>query len=190
MSRLIETEPSGRLLQLGLAGRLAEVLAHADGRVHLLPPDVSAEFERMQSDSGPEGYDLRLIGMREVRSHNSWMHNAPSLMPPTRRLLLRIHPDDARGHGVADGEPVTVESPTGAIVAVALVTDEMTPGTVALPHGWGHHGAWQRANAAGGVCSNVLASSRPEHLERLAAMTVLNGLPVRIHPAPDPVPPP
>ena len=61
-----------------------------------------------------------------------------------------------------------------------LVTDEMTPGTVALPHGWGHHGGWQRANELGGANTNLLASAAPEDLEPLAGMAFLNGIPVRL----------
>ena len=61
-----------------------------------------------------------------------------------------------------------------------LVTDEMTPGTVALPHGWGHRGGWRLANEAGGVNVNQLASSDPAGLERLAGMAHLNGIPVRV----------
>jgi hypothetical protein len=62
------------------------------------------------------------------------------------------------------------------------VTDEMTPGTVALPHGWGHRGGWRLANEHPGVNVNLLASSEPEDLERLAGMAFLNGIPVRLEP--------
>jgi formate dehydrogenase len=141
---------------------------------------VQQEFERMQVDTGPAGYDLRLIGMREQRSHNSWMHNVSSLMPDGRRMTLRINPDDAHERGIRDGDTVRIRSATGVINVEATLASEMTPGNVALPHGWGHRGGWRRANAAGGASSNTLASSRPEDLERLAAMTVLNGIPVRV----------
>jgi formate dehydrogenase len=63
------------------------------------------------------------------------------------------------------------------------LTDEMIRGTVALPHGWGHFGGWQRANAAGGATSNFLASNRPADVEALSGSTVLNGIAVRIEPA-------
>jgi hypothetical protein len=62
------------------------------------------------------------------------------------------------------------------------VTDEMTPGTVALPHGWGHRGGWQLANENAGVNVNLLSSSDPADLERLAGMAHLNGIPVRVSP--------
>jgi formate dehydrogenase len=58
----------------------------------------------------------------------------------------------------------------------------MTPGTVALPHGWGHRGGWELANRNAGVNFNLLASGEPEDLERLAGMAHLNGIPVRVEP--------
>jgi formate dehydrogenase len=58
----------------------------------------------------------------------------------------------------------------------------MTPGVVALPHGWGHKGGWNVANEAGGVNVNLLASSDPDDLEPLAGMAFLNGIPVRLEP--------
>jgi len=91
----------------------------------------------MWADTGPSGYDLRLIGMREQRSHNSWMHNAPSLMPSGRRLTVRIHPEDARERGIADGDTVDIESATGAVTVPASLTEDLTRGNAALPHGWG-----------------------------------------------------
>jgi len=57
----------------------------------------------------------------------------------------------------------------------------MTPGTVALPHGWGHRGGgWKLANEAGGANVNELAPHGVESLERLAGMAHLNGIPVRV----------
>jgi hypothetical protein len=64
------------------------------------------------------------------------------------------------------------------------VTDEMTPGAVALPHGWGHKGGWQLANEHAGANVNLRASAEPEDLERLAGMAFLNGIPVRVTPVP------
>ena len=70
-----------------------------------------------------------------------------------------MHPDDAEAHGLADGDTARVASKSGAVEVPVLVTDEMTPGTVALPHGWGHRGGWSLANAAGGVNVNLLSSA-------------------------------
>src|SRR5205807_3374083 len=115
-------------------------------------------------------FPLRLIGMRELRSHNSWMHNAPLLMRGGRTHTLRMHSEDARDAGIAEGEVARISSEAGTVEVPVKVTDEMTRGTVALPHGWGHKGGWKLANEAGGVNVNLLASSGVDALERLAGM--------------------
>jgi formate dehydrogenase len=97
--------------------------------------------------------------------------------------VLRIHPDDAERAGLADGEQARVASAAGAVEIAVKVTDEMTVGTVALPHGWGHRGGWRLANETAGVNVNLLAPSDPESLEPLAGMAHLNGIPVRVEPA-------
>jgi formate dehydrogenase len=151
--------------------------------VRLYPPEIAGELERMRSASGSDpSFPLLLIGLRELRSHNSWMHNAPLLMRGGRVQALRVHADDAAAYGLEDGESAQVESKSGSIEVPVKVTDEMTPGTVALPHGWGHRGGWQLANEHAGVNVNLLASSDPEDLERLAGMAHLNGIPVRVAP--------
>jgi formate dehydrogenase len=117
------------------------------------------------------------------------MHNAPLLMRGGRTHALRMNPDDARDAGIADGDPARISSESGAVEAPVKVTDEMTRGTVALPHGWGHKGGWKLANEAGGVNVNLLASSGADALERLAGMAHLNGIPVRVEAvAPQPAP--
>ena len=118
-------------------------------RIDLAPAPIVAEIgapggrERRR----PDDFPLRLIGLRELRSHNSWMHNAPLLMRGERVQALRVHPDDAAEHGLEDGGTARLESKSGAVEVPVAVTDEMTPGAVALPHGWGHGGGWQLANA-------------------------------------------
>ena len=165
-------------------GVLARKVRHRDGRVRLAPPEIVHEAERLAAANGADAdFPLRLIGLRELRSHNSWMHNAPALMRARRPHALRIHPDDAQACALADGAVAHVTSRWGALDTPVLVTDEMTPGAVALPHGWGHRGGWRLANDSGGVNVNVLASSEPEELERLAGMAHLNGIPVRVEPA-------
>jgi anaerobic selenocysteine-containing dehydrogenase len=136
---------------------------------------------RLAAANGADpAFPLRLIGMRELRSHNTWLHNAPALMRARRPHALRIHPDDAAAARLADGDVARVASPSGELETPVLVTDEMTPGSVALPHGWGHRGGWRLANEGGGVNVNVLASSEPDDLEPLAGMSHLNGIPVRV----------
>jgi formate dehydrogenase len=181
----LEREPHGRVLSEHIeTGVLKHKVRRKGSRVALAPPEIADEIARLGTVNGsdPE-FPLRLIGLRELRSHNSWMHNAPLLMRGGRTHALRVHPEDAERHGLADGVEVRLASKSGAVVVPVKVTDEMTPGTVALPHGWGHKGGgWRVANEAGGVNVNLLASSEPEDLEPLAGMAFLNGIPVRMEP--------
>jgi formate dehydrogenase len=179
--RTLRRHPHGMVLGDHLrTGVLRDVVRHRDRRVRLDPPEIVAEFSRLSVDDDP-AYPLRLIGLRELRSQNSWMHNAETLMRGARRHTARIHPSDAASYGIEDGEPCRITSRHGSISLPASVTDEVAPGTVAVPHGWGHHGGgWRRANAAGGANVNLLTSSDPADLEALAGMAHLNGVPVRV----------
>jgi formate dehydrogenase len=160
---------------------LTRRLRHPDKRVHLAAADAMTEIDRLASANGSSPrFPLRLIGLRELRSHNSWMHNAPLLMRGGRTHALRIHPEDAQAAGLGDGDVARLSSESGAVEVPVTLTDEMTRGTVALPHGWGHRGGWRLANRAGGVNVNQLAPSDPSSLERLAGMAHLNGIPVRV----------
>jgi formate dehydrogenase len=162
---------------------LREKVRHRDHRVRLDPPEIVGELRRLERSNGHDpAFPLLLIGMRELRSHNSWMHNAPLLMRGGRVHALRVHPADAAAHGLEDGGEARVASKSGDVVVPVKVTDEMTPGTVALPHGWGHRGGWRVANSNAGVNVNRLASGEPEDLEKLAGMAFLNGIPVRVEP--------
>jgi anaerobic selenocysteine-containing dehydrogenase len=181
----VERHPHGIVLDDRIAtGVLAKKVRHGDRRVHLDDSAIASELARLATVNGdaPE-FPLKLIGMRELRSHNSWMHNAPMLLRGGRTHALRIHPDDAERASLADGERARVSSAAGAVEIAVKVTDEMTVGTVALPHGWGHRGGWRLANGTDGVNVNLLAPSDPESLERLAGMAHLNGIPVRVEPA-------
>jgi formate dehydrogenase len=149
--------------------------------VQVADAEVLGEIDRLEQSNGATGdYPLSMIGLRELRSHNSWMHNSPLLMRGGRTHSLRIHPDDAAAAGLADGATARITSASGAVEVPVTLTDEMTPGTVALPHGWGHRGGWKLAAGAGGANVNQLAPSAPESLERLAGMAHLNGIPVRV----------
>src|SRR5829696_1218391 len=113
-------------------GVLRGKVRHPDERVRLDPPQIVAELERMRSVNGADpDFPLLLIGLRELRSHNSWMHNAPLLMRGGREHAVRVSAADAEAHGLADGGRVRIRSKAGSLEVGVKVTDEMSPGTVA-----------------------------------------------------------
>jgi len=69
-------------------------------------------------------------------------------------------------------------------VAPAEVSDEMMPGVVCLPHGWGHDrpGTRQRVAAAhAGVCNNFIAPG--DRIDVPSGNAAVNGIPVELAPA-------
>ncbi|MGE2733270.1 molybdopterin-dependent oxidoreductase [Mycolicibacterium vaccae] len=162
-------------------GLRTTAVKHPAGRVALAPPQIVDEVGRL-GERHPDDPDfpLMVIGMREMRSQNSWMHNSPTLMKGERRHRARVNPADAAAANLADGDAVRVTSPYGSIETEVQITDEVGPGTVAIPHGWGHRGGWQLANSAGGANVNELMSNDADDLERLAGMSVLNGVAARL----------
>jgi anaerobic selenocysteine-containing dehydrogenase len=180
LRRLHRDAPHGVVLHeyLPLAP-LKKLIKTKDRRIPLAHPTLVAELERLkqaEGDGGDPRYPLRMIGMREMTSHNSWMHNSPRLMPAAREHAIRIHPHDAEPLGIRTGDHVTITSSGGSVSTKAVITDEMTPGTIAMPHGWGHRGGWRRANAAGGATSNLLSTE----VEQASGISVLNGIPVKV----------
>jgi formate dehydrogenase len=163
-------------------GIFESTIATPDKRVDLAQSVIRSEFEHMLADQYYQdpAFPLRAHTVREVLTHNSWMHNAKSLATAGRGYAARIHPDDAVRAGIADGDAVRIRSPYGNIETLARVTDMESVGNVGLPHGWGHKGGWKLANKRGGVNSNLIASDDPADTDRIGASSVLNGIPVNI----------
>ena len=79
---------------------IGKQIRHRSGKVRLDPPEILEDAERLAARNGHDpDFPLRLIGLRELRSHNSWMHNAPLLMRGGRTHSARVHPDDAQAVG-------------------------------------------------------------------------------------------
>jgi len=179
---VLEASPHG--VDLGpLQPRVPEVLRTESGKIELVPGPIVADVPRLYARlarGAPDG--LVLVGRRDLRSNNSWMHNLDVLVKGKPRCTLHIHPDDAEARDVAHGDPVRVESATGTVVVPVEITDAVMRGVVSLPHGWGHdvEGVDLAVAAAhAGVSSNVLSSR--DAVDPLSGNAVLNGIPVEVH---------
>jgi anaerobic selenocysteine-containing dehydrogenase len=179
----LEDAPHG--IDLGpLEPRLPEVLKTPSGRVELAPEPLVADVDRLHAAMGEAVDDqMVLIGRRDLRSNNSWMHNLPKLVSGPARCTAHVHPADAERLGLVDGEPVKVSSRVGEIELPVEVTGDVMPGVVSIPHGWGHDvdGVELRvARERPGANSNVLADEAL--VEPLSGTAVLNGIPVQLAP--------
>jgi anaerobic selenocysteine-containing dehydrogenase len=172
-----------------LQPHLATALRTKGKRVRLAPEvmlEEAAHLDRLAAEREAalaHGYDLILIGRRQLRSNNSWMHNLPVLVKGKSRCTLHVHPEDAARYRLADGALARLRSRTGAVEAEVEITDEVMPGVVSLPHGWGHGVADTRMAVAAehaGTNSNVLADELL--IDAVSGNAVLNGIPVQLSP--------
>ncbi|MBY0401650.1 molybdopterin-dependent oxidoreductase [Myxococcota bacterium] len=158
-------------------------LATESGLLELTPGPLVEDWARVRARlEAPRSADgLLLIGRRQLRSNNSWMHNLPSLVSGRARCTLFMHPADAESRGLATGGRAEIRSKAGRITATVETSEVIMPGVVSLPHGWGHDlPGMQMAVAAAhaGVASNVLADDRV--IDRASGNAVLNGIPVEV----------
>ncbi len=152
--------------------------------IDLCPDVLCADLERLEADRGrparaPE--ELVLIGRRELRSNNSWMHNIPRLTSGTPRCLLKMHPDDAAVRGLAADDWVQVRSRVGEVAVRLELDDAIMPGVVSLPHGYGHGRDGVRLSVATqleGASANDLTDESV--VDAVSGNAVLSGVPVDI----------
>lgn len=120
-----------------LQERIPQVLMTAGGSIELAPAELVADLERLK-EPRPSSRGLLLIGRRDLKSNNSWMHNVDALMLGRDRCTLRIHPDDAAKHDLEDGVIAVVSNTQGRMEIKVEVSADIRPGVVSIPHGFGH----------------------------------------------------
>jgi anaerobic selenocysteine-containing dehydrogenase len=174
----LKENPHG--IDLGpLEPRLKELLCTPSGRVELTPPTVVADLDRLRARLTAPAPQTLLIGRRQLRSNNSWLHNVPSLVGGSNRCTLHINPADVAKHGL--GEQALVRSAVGELVVDVEPHEEIMPGVVSLPHGWGHAGSRQKV-AAGHAGVNANALTDESMVDVPSGNAVFNGVPVTISP--------
>jgi len=160
------------------------VLRTADGLIDLAPAAIVADLDRLEASLDAAPAPLVLVGRRHLRSNNSWMHNLPALIKGPPRCTLLVHPDDAARLGLADGAPARITSRVGEVVAPVAISEEVMPGVVSLPHGFGHDLAGARtAVATGHAGVNVNLLSDDARLDVPSGNAAFNGVPVTVAPA-------
>lgn len=169
----LRQHPNG--LDLGpLQPRLGELFTTID----LAPQPFVEDVERLRAALEGAVPEMVLIGRRDLRSNNSWMHNLPLLVKGAHRCTLLVHPDDAARLGL--GETACVTTVAGSVTAPVEVTDTIMPGVVSLPHGWGHDRpgtATATASARPGVNLNALV---PAKVDPLSGTVIQNGVEVTV----------
>ncbi|MEV6063604.1 molybdopterin-dependent oxidoreductase [Nocardia asteroides] len=178
--RTLLDNPHG--LDLGpLRPRLPGALRTASGKVDLAPAQLVDDVARLRAGLTASAPEMVLIGRRQLRSNNSWMHNIAGLVGGSNRCTLQIHPDDATRLGL--GEQAKISSAAGSLTVQVEQTPTIMPGVVSLPHGWGHSASTSQsvASATPGVNANVLTDDSV--VDAVSGTAVFNGVPVTVGPA-------
>lgn len=177
---VLRENPSG--VDLGpLQPRLPERLFPSDARICLIPEFVVPEIARARALLEKPRDGLLLIGRRSLRDNNSWMHNSHRLNTGRDRCTVLVHPLDARDRDIADGEIVTVRSRVGEVQIEVCISEEIMPGVLSIPHGFGHGRAGTRmshANGRPGVSVNDLTDDL--FCDEPSGNAALNGVPVTL----------
>ena len=161
---------------------LPEAIKHADKQINLNVDFYQADLARVKEMMQQyDNQEILLIGRRHVRSNNSWLHNSYRLVKGKSRCTLMLHPETAEQHGIVDGQDVKVTSRVGSVIIAAEVTDELMPGVVSIPHGFGHgrKGVKQKiAQEHAGVSVNDLTDDTL--IDQLSGNAAVNGVPVQL----------
>ncbi|MBT2214158.1 molybdopterin-dependent oxidoreductase [Actinomadura sp. NEAU-AAG7] len=174
----LRANPHG--IDLGaLEPRLPEIVCTDDGRVRLAPAELADEVGRLRRKLSEAPADTLLIGRRQLRSNNSWLHNVPSLVGGSNQCTLHVNPADVARLDLRG--TVLVRSAVGEVVVPVEPTEAIMPGVVSLPHGWGHAGSAQRvASQHAGANANALTDNAV--LDAMSGNAVFNGIPVTLVP--------
>lgn len=153
-------------------------------KINLAPEFYLKDLPRLLESTNAknkQGFEFLLIGRRHVRSNNSWMHNYQRLVKGKPRWHLLMHPDDLENQQIEDGSEVSVKSRTGIVSTIVESSEDIMPGVVCLPHGWGQQEKSVRlpiASQQGGANYNRLTDA--SFIDKLSGNAALNAVPVSV----------
>jgi anaerobic selenocysteine-containing dehydrogenase len=161
--------------------RLPERLRTNDRRIQIAPPLFLEDVARLRARTSVSSPELVLIGRRHLHSNNSWCHNAGRLVKGKPRCVLLMNRRDANIRSIANGDRVYLVSRTGRIEVPAEITEDIMPGVVSLPHGWGHDRAGTRLRVAGRTAgASVNDITDGEAIDPVSGNAAFSGLPVQV----------
>lgn len=168
---------------------LPDRLRTADKQINLAPEVLVKDVERVRTrflnDAAYESNGhLLLIGRRQLRSNNSWMHNSERLVkgnPAKSQCTVIMHPTDAANRDLLDGQKVVVRSRVGSIVLPVEISEEIMRGVVSIPHGWGHdRDGNQQAVAQQHAGASINDLTDQHSLDALCGTAAFNGTAVTV----------
>jgi len=150
--------------------------------LHLFPKIYEdALSDLIRSNEQYDADSFLLIGRRNLRSNNSWMHNLQRMIKGPNSCTAMINPSDADSYNIKTGDQIRIKSRVNEVEIEAEVTDEIMAGTISIPHGWGHDREGiqlGKASTKAGISFNDLADD--QLVDPLSGVSVINAIPVTI----------
>jgi anaerobic selenocysteine-containing dehydrogenase len=168
--------PEGTLVTRHELGDTWSFLRHADRRIHLDVPEMLASLRALRDEPEPTAPLVLVAGER--RSYNAnQIYRDPAWRKIDPHGAMRMHPDDARTFGLADGARALCASETGEIEVTIEIDDTVRRGVAMVPHGYGMR---YRGGAPSGPQINRLTAS--EHCDPLAKTPFHKHVAVTVRP--------
>ncbi|HSB96072.1 MAG TPA: molybdopterin dinucleotide binding domain-containing protein, partial [Spongiibacteraceae bacterium] len=181
---------ANRCIDLGpMQPQLPAALCSPDRRINLMHQIFIDDLPRLRADfdknERPGPNDMLLIGRRHIRDMNTWLHNLNTYVRGKNRCTLKVNPIDAQRIGLSDGGIANITSRVGAAHVEVEVSDEIMPGVVSLPHGFGHRYRETEQTIAKGVLPGISCNDLidDEVLDVASGTSVVNGAAVQVFPA-------
>lgn len=159
-----------------------------DKKIALAPEEFLSELEELHkaflADHRPSetsDFDMKLIGRRDPRTNNSWLHNSHRMVKGKDRCLALVNLTDAESRNLQDGDIALVSSRVGNIRIPVAISSDIMPGVISIPHGWGHQMEGVElaiAKQHAGVNTNILTDD--DFLDSVSGNAALNGVPVSL----------
>ncbi|MEM1180417.1 MAG: molybdopterin-dependent oxidoreductase [Acidobacteriota bacterium] len=135
----ILSSPSGTLISTHTAEEMWSWIRHEDGKIHLDIPEMLGEIEELAGEpSGADGQFPFVLLAGERRSFNA---NTIIRENAWRKKdvdgALKLSAADAADLGLTAGDIALCESSRSSIRVRVEITDELQPGVVSMPHGYG-----------------------------------------------------
>lgn len=182
----LRAHPHG--LDMGpLVPRIPEILPKKNPVIILVPQLFADEIPALQkwiiTQSTPRPDKFSLIGRRHLRSNNSWLHNSARLTKGPARCTLLMHPQDAEKIGLTEGAQAEIESTQGCARFAVELTEDISPGVISVPHGWGHHRAGTQMRVASQIAGTSINDvTEDSKLDRLTGNAAFSSMVVTVRP--------
>lgn len=174
----LKRAPQGIPLNDPLIGEfLGRRVSTPNKKMQLSPKALMDDLVRLDSieSSLLNENGLVLIGRRERKTHNGWMHNSPHIKH-TKPNHVTINPTDSNARNIIEGDRVTILGNGNKITLPVKISDEIMPGVIAIPHGWGHgNSGVKHARGTAGENVNKIIPGGANHMEPTSGQAVMLG---------------